>query len=286
MRPLLARPKRGGERSWSPLRLTIILILTSVYIYPFLFMVATALKPTEQYYARPAGWPTSLTFSHVQYAWSHTSPGLGRAMVNSLVAVSIGTVLCCVLTSLAAFWFLRNRSKISNVLLATFGSLWVVPQVIWVVPFFLILSALNLTDNLLVLGVVYGASAAPSFIWLLWTYFLQGVPDEVLQAAEVDGASMFQQYWKIALPLSLPALGAVAALTFVYSWGDLVVAVVMLQSPAKFTATLAGGTLVGRFNPSVQDSTAAALITMAPSVLIFLFAQKAMVRGITTGVSK
>lgn len=283
---MLTPHRRTGERRWSPLRLTIMLVLTTVYLYPFLFMVATALKPTDQYYSSPAGWPTSLTLSHLQYAWSNSSPNLGRAMLNSLLSVSLGTILCCVLTSLAAFWFLRNRSRISNVLLGTFGSLWVVPQVIWVVPLFLILSTLNLTDNLLVLGVVYGAASAPSFIWLLWTYFLQGVPDEVLQAAEVDGASMFQQYWRIALPLSLPALGAVAALTFVYSWGDLILAVVMLQSPAKFTATLAAGTLVGRYNPSVQDSTAAALITMVPSLLVFLFAQKAMVRGITTGVAK
>lgn len=289
----MSRPVTSVRRSrldrkshWRLVRLLIMLVVTSVYIYPFVFMIATALKPESEYIRSPAGWPQSLTLSHIRYAWSSSSPSLGYAMLNSVIAVSVATVLCCAITSTAAFWFLRNKSKVSRALLAGFGSLWLIPQVVWIIPLFLILSTLHLTDNLIVLGVVYGAVSAPGFVWLLWAYFLQGVPDDILQAAEVDGASMFQQYWRIVLPLSLPALASVAALTFIFSWGDLLLAVVLLQDPGKFTVALAAGTLVGRFTAAVQDSAAAALITMAPNLVVFLVAQKAIVRGITGGFGK
>jgi ABC-type glycerol-3-phosphate transport system permease component len=276
--------KRPSERRWSPLRTAIVATLAITYIYPFLFMVATALKPADQYFDNPAGWPTTLTFEHLKSAWN--SAGLGQALINSAIAVGIGVVICCVICSLASFWFVSNRGKIAGFLLGSFGSLWVLPQVVWLIPFFIILSTLNLTNNLVVLGVVYGTVFAPSFIWLLWAYFLQGLPPELIEAAEVDGASLFQQYLRIAVPLSLPALGAVAALTFVFAWGDLLLAVVLLQDPEKFTVVPAAATLVGRFDAAIQETTAAALITILPCIAIFLLAQRAIVRGITGGFSK
>jgi ABC-type glycerol-3-phosphate transport system permease component len=155
-----------------------------------------------------------------------------------------------------------------------------------VIPFFIILTTLNLTDNLIVLGTVYGAVFAPSFIWLLWAYFLQGIPDDVVEAAVVDGASLFQQFTRIVLPLSLPALGAVTALTFVFAWGDLLLAVVVLQDPAKFTVVPAAAGLVGRWDAAIQGTTAAATITMLPCLIVFLVAQRAIVKGITGGIGK
>ena len=143
-----------------------------------------------------------------------------------------------------------------------------------------------MTNNILVLGVVYGTVFAPSFIWLLWAYFLQGLPPDIIEAAEIDGASLFQQYLRIALPLSKPALGAVAALTFVFSWGDLLLAVVLLSDPDQFTVVPATAILSGRLGSGVQATTAAAMITMIPPMTIFLIAQKAIVRGITGGFSK
>ena len=277
---------RRRERRLSPIRFGIAVLLAATYVYPFLFMIAVALKPQSEYNHNPIGWPSSLTLSNLRSAWTSATPNLGLALLNSLVAVSIGTVLCCVITSLAAFWFLRNKSKVSRFLLAAFGSLWILPQVVWLIPFFIILSNLNLTDNLVVLGIVYGSVLAPGFIWLLWVYFLQGIPDDVLQAAEVDGASMLQQFLRIVLPLSLPALGTVAALCFVFAWGDLLLAVVLLQTPSNFTATVAAASLVGRFGTGVQQSAAAAVITIAPSLIVFLIAQKAIIRGITGGFSR
>jgi ABC-type glycerol-3-phosphate transport system permease component len=258
---LLARARKGRRARWSPLRTAIVAVLAVAYVYPFLFMLATALKPTQQYNENPAGWPTSLTLEHLKFAWR--AAGLGQALVNSLIAVSIGVVVCCVICVMAAFWFLRHRSRFARVLLASFGSMWIIPQIVWLIPFFIILTTINLIDNLAVLGVVYGGVFAPSFIWLLWAYFLQGVPDDVLEASIVDGASLVQQFTRIVLPLSLPALAV-----------------------AKFTVVPAAAGLVGRFDAAIQGTTAAATITMLPCLLVFLVAQRGITKGITGGIGK
>jgi len=286
---VVSAPHEAAERwrkrqRWSPVRLTIAVLLAATYLLPFAFMIATALKPADQFLTDPAAWPRSLTLEHFRIAWR--SAELGRALGNSAIAVGIGVVLCCAICSLAAFWFLRHRGRVASALLAGFGSLWILPQVVWLIPFFITLTTLNLTNNIYVLGIVYGTVFAPSFIWLLWAYFLQGLPADIIEASEIDGASLFQQYLRIALPLSKPALGAVAALTFVFSWGDLLLAVVLLSDPEEFTVVPATANLAGRHASGVQATTAAAVITMIPPMGIFLIAQKAIVRGITGGYSK
>ena len=279
-----ASPRWRRRQGWSPIRLAIAIVLAATYVLPFAFMIATALKPADQFLTDPAAWPRSLTLEHFRLAWR--SAELGNALRNSAIAVGIGVVLCCAICSMAAFWFLRHRGRVASVLLAGFGSLWILPQVVWLIPFFLTLTTLNLTNNIYVLGVVYGTVFAPSFIWLLWAYFLQGLPADIIEAAEIDGATLFQQYVRIALPLSKPALGAVAALTFVFAWGDLLLAVVLLSDPDEFTVVPATANLAGRHTSGVQATTAAAVITMIPPMAIFLVAQKAIVRGITGGYSK
>src|SRR5262245_6599973 len=180
-----AKYRKGRRAGWSPLRTGVVLLIAVTYLYPFIFMIATALKPADQYIRSPAGWPTSLTLDHLRDVWSVTNPNLGEAMKNSAIAVSIGVGVCLVITSLAAFYFVRRRNRLTNALLAVFGSLWLIPIVVWLVPFFTILSRLDLIDNLVVLGVVYGAVFAPGFLWLLWAYFLQAIPKELTEAAEV-----------------------------------------------------------------------------------------------------
>ena len=277
-------PRLRRRRTWSPIRLSIAIVLAATYLMPFAFMFATALKPADQFLTDPSAWPRSLSLEHFRYAWRNAE--LGNGLRHSAIAVGIGVVLCCAICSMAAFWFLRHRGRVASALLAGFGSLWILPQVVWLIPFFLVLTTLNLTNNIFVLGVVYGTVFAPSFIWLLWAYFLQGLPPDIIEAAEIDGASLFQQYLRIALPLSKPALGAVAALTFVFSWGDLLLAVVLLSDPDQFTVVPATAILSGRLGSGVQATTAAAIITMIPPMVIFLIAQKAIVRGITGGFSK
>jgi len=272
-----------GKRFWNP-RFVGLSVVAALYVYPFFFMIGTALKPRTQFIENPNSLPTSLTTDHLSKAWRDAN--LGVALRNSFVSVGVGVVVCIAISSLAGFWFHRHRGRFSQMLLSVFGALWMVPTVIWVISFFILLSRVNLTNNLLVLGIVYGAVFTPTTVWLLWGYSLRGIPVEVFEASAVDGASTFQQYRWIYLPLVKPVIGAAAALAFVYAWGDLLLSLVLIQDESKFTVVTAAATLVGRFDSGVQITSAAALLTMIPSLVVFLFAQRAIVKGITAGVAK
>ena len=148
------------------------------------------------------------------------------------------------------------------------------------------LSDAELTDNLLVLGVVYGAVNVPFGLYLLYAYFRDAIPSEILQAAEVDGASPWQTFHRIVLPLSKPALATLAALSFVWTWGDLVMSLILIQSSDNFTLTVAASTLSGRFDSQPQANAAAAMIALLPILIVFLFAQRAIRSGLTAGFGK
>jgi ABC-type glycerol-3-phosphate transport system permease component len=108
----------------------------------------------------------------------------------------------------------------------------------------------------------------------------------LFEAASADGATTLQQFTMVVLPLARPALGTVAALGFVWAWGDLFVALILLQDPSKYTQTVAAAGLATVFNANVQETAAAALLSMLPLVIIFSLAQRAIVRGFTAGVGK
>jgi raffinose/stachyose/melibiose transport system permease protein len=280
----ISRWLRSFRKRYSILRLVVLCVLALIYLYPILVVVSVSIRPEQAYLRNPAGLPTSITLTNLRQAWD--AGDLGRAMINSLIASSIGTVLSCSVCALAAFWFLLHRSRLAKLILVVFGSMWVVPLVIYLVPLYVLLSQFQLVNSVFMLGVAYGALTTPGALWLVWAYQLRGVPAELLEAGEVAGANRWQQFSLIALPLSKPILGAVAALSFIYCWSDLLVAVVFLSDPSKYTVVPAAATLVTRYNPATQQVTSAAVITILPSVLVFVVAQKAIVRGITAGVSR
>jgi ABC-type sugar transport system permease subunit len=279
-----ARPGRRRRRSWSPARTVIAVLITIPFLYPLVFLISTAVKAESDFLRNPIGFPRSISFAHFSYAWR--TAGLQDAMLNSLVAVGIGTLLCVALASMAAFFFRTHVGVVSRTLLFVTVSVWFLPWVVWVIPFFVLVSDAGLTNSLAMLGVTYAIISAPFAVFFLWSYFRNGIPDELLEASAMDGASSWQQFARIAMPLSLPALATVAVLTAVNVWGDLLFAIILLQDPAKLTATAAAAGLTSAFNTPIQAIAAASLITIAPLILIFAFAQRAIMRGFTAGIGK
>lgn len=275
---------RDSRRSWSPLRTAFVVLLAIPFIYPFAFLIMTAVKSQREYVLNPVGWPHSPTGENFSYAWN--AAHLGHAMVNSVIAVSTGVVVACGLGAAAAFWFRRHTGWYAKILLIVMIGAQVLPWTLWLIPFFINLSNWHLTNNLVVLGVVYGALNGPFATWLMWSFYRQGIPGEVLEAAEVDGAGVIQQFARVVLPLSIPGLATVAALTFVFMWGELLFAVILMQDTSKLTLTAAAAALVGQFNPAIQATAAAALVAIAPMLIVFAVAQRAIMRGITAGVGK
>lgn len=265
------------------LRTTTAALLTIPFLAPFFFLVTVALKTEADYRSSPIGLPSSITFEHVADAWDRA--GLGSALWNSLFTSAVGVVVACLLSMSAAFWFIIRRSRRAKGLRWAIVLGYAFPAVIWLIPLFVIMARNGLTNDLIVLGIIYGVSNVPFGLYLVYTFYRQTLRSEIMEAAAIDGATELQQFRLIAVPLAKPAVTALAALVFVWSFGDLLFAVTLLQDAAKWTIPIAAATLVSRQNITAQAQAAAAFVALVPSLLVVLFAQRALVRGFGGGSS-
>jgi ABC-type glycerol-3-phosphate transport system permease component len=253
-------------------------------VVPFLYLVSIALRPESEYQARRLGLPLEPTGEHFAQAWR--SANLGQAIVNSVIACTIGALVLAVVSVMAGYWFLLRDGPGSRFVLGLITAAWVIPFAIYVIPLFVQLADLGLLNNLVILGFVYAGINVPFGTGLMYSYMRRGIPQSVREAGRVDGASDLQELLRIILPLSRPAIGTLVALGFVWSWGDLLLSLVLMQESSKYTATVASAGLVRQFDASTQTVAAAALVTLVPVVVVFGFAQRAIRRGILEGIGK
>ncbi len=263
-------------------------LIATPFVYPLIFLVMTSTRGANEYYKSPLGFSGFPTLAHLRYAWD--AANLAKGIENSLIVVPLGVAICCGTSSMAAYWFYRHRGFLARSMLGVILVAWIVPFAVYLVPFYVELAKLGLTDNLFVLGVTYGAIYVPFGTYFILAYLRQALSPELLEAAEVDGASVFAVFVRIVVPLARPALGTLAALTFVWLWGELIVAVVLVGTdPGHWTIVLAAESLIGQTLAggsaanSTQAVAAGALISLLPMLSVVYFAQRAIVRGFGSG---
>jgi ABC-type glycerol-3-phosphate transport system permease component len=264
-------------------RTAILVIATLPFLYPFFFLISTAFKPLNDFNRDEIGLPTSPTTLNIRSAWEMAD--LGPAMLRSAIAVGIAVIVTVALASSGAFWFVRHRGRLSRTLRWLLIGTMAVPPPVFIIPLFIQLSDWNLTNNLVALGFVYAAWNVSFGLYLMYA-FLTGLPPEVTEAAEVDGASALQLLTRVMLPLSRPALATLAVLTFIWSWSDLLISVVLVQDPSRRLLTPATTLLNDQYNTNTPRATAGVLIAIVPMLVVFLVGQRSLVRGILAGVGK
>jgi ABC-type glycerol-3-phosphate transport system permease component len=266
------------------LRTLVAALIAIPFVLPFLFLLSMALRPQSEYLANPTGWPSSVTWANLSDAWNDAD--LGPALWSSLVSTAIGVAVTTCTSTAAAFWLFIHRGRFANAARWFILAGYIFPAVIWLIPLFVILSRRGYTDSLVVLGVIYGVSNVPFGVYLVHSFYRQTLSPDVLDAAALDGATILQQFRLIAVPLARPALAALAALVFVWAFGDLLFAVTLIQDPGRWTVTIAASTLSTRDGISVSTQAAAAVISLIPSLLVLVAAQRALTRGFGGGGSK
>lgn len=274
-----------GRRRSRSVRRTLFLVLTAVpFLYPFAFLLATSFKTTSEFTLSPTGLPTSLSTASFRTAWS--TADLGAAMIHSLIAVSIAVIATVYASATAAWWFFRYRNRATSALRVVLIGSMVLPAPVFVIPLYVLISQWSLANNLVVLGFVYAAVNSSFGLYLVYTYYKRGIPREVLEAAEVDGASSVRQFVSIVIPLARPILATLAVLTFVWSWGDLLLSVVLIENPALRTVVPATAVFANRYNAQIPVSAAAVLIGLVPMLLVFAAGQRFLKLGILSGIGK
>jgi multiple sugar transport system permease protein len=250
---------------------------------PIAWGLSTSLKaPARIVEYPPQLIPDEPTLEH--YA-NLASGGFARFMWNSASITVATVVVCLVFGTLAGYALARYRFRGRQALLFGIIAVMSIPLPSLVVPTFTFASTLGLIDTHLILVLLYSAYQLPLAAWIIMG-FLTTVPEQIERAALVDGYSRIQTLWRIVVPLSTPGLVAAALFVIIFAWNDFIVALVMTNSEAVRTLPVAIYFFLGFHGRDWGPLTAAAMVSIVPVVILFVFLQRYFLSGMTGGAVK
>lgn len=283
-----ATARRNGP--WTYIFLVALAVL---WLIPLLWTLYTSLRPYEAtqrlgYFS----WGGGLTFSNFSTAWNS---GFGTYLLNSAIITVPAVVLSIFLASCVAFAVSRFSWKFNVTLLILFTAGNLLPPQILAMPIYQLFKniALPLTvaDSGSLLNTYYGViimnvAFQVGFCTFVLSNYMKALPDDLSDAALVDGASVWRQYRSIIMPLCRPALGALATLEVIWIYNDFFWALLLIQSGDRLPITTAINNLRGEFVSNYNLIAAGAMITVIPTLIIYLVLQRQFVAGLTLGASK
>ncbi|MGF9710656.1 MULTISPECIES: carbohydrate ABC transporter permease [Paenibacillus] len=260
----------------------LLLVLSLLWIFPVIWILLSSLKTTTDLYSFPPKFlPEPVTFEHFINAFEKGN--FGVYFLNSAIVTVSSTLLLLLINSMAGFALAKYRFKGDTVLLVGFISTLMIPLEVIMIPIFKVISYLGLYNNLL--SIIIPPAATPTGVFLMRQYLLT-VPDELLEAARMDGASEWKIYWSIILPIAKPILAVLAIFSFMWRWDDFLWPLIGISDPSLYTIQLALSNFIGEFNVDWGSLLAMSVITMIPVLVVFIMFQRYFVKGMVTSGMK
>jgi ABC-type glycerol-3-phosphate transport system permease component len=257
-----------------------------VSIYPLLVMVLNSFKSDTEVLRNPAGWPIAFTLQSYQNFLSYQDYQSIRSFANSVVIASVSTAIAVVLAAMAAFAFAKFRFRGRDLMFTVLLGTLMVPGEVTLPPLYVMFAAIGWLNTYQV-QIVPGVASV--FGLFMIRQYMLSIPNALLEAARVDGASPWQQFWQIVAPISSPVLGAFAILHFVQRWNDyLWPRIVVTNADVQPIMTLLPDIRdpnVGFFIPWGMVMAGCVLVTL-PLVLVFLLFQDRFLAGVVVGATK
>ncbi len=250
---------------------------------PLVWLLISSFKTNLELQIAPFSLPEVWQISN--YINALKISGLPRLFLNSFVVSTASTALTILVTSMAGFVFSREvfrfRQSILNLIIA--GVL--VPIIALMAPYFRLTAALGIYDTLLALILTYTAINIPISTFLMYG-FMQTLPKELEEAATIDGVGFAGRYWKIILPLSKSGIVTAGTFVFLFSWNEFIYALLLTSRPAARTLQLGIRFFVSQFFTDNTSMFAAIVLTMLPTVLLYVFMHEQIIKGLTSGSVK
>jgi len=280
IRPGLRRRRSVGR--WALFATAVVVGL--VMLIPFALMVSTAFKPHAYVLETPPRLiPSSPTIDNFVDAWSGQE--FGRYFVNSLIVATCSTAIAVTLGSMLAFAFARYSFPGRRVLFGALLLTMMVPGMVLLIPQFVLAKNLGLLNSLQGLVIVYATMNLGLNTFLLRGFF-SAMPQEMFDAAEVDGAGVWASFWRVGVPLARPGIATVTLFSFLAAWDEFTWAIVSLSDKELYTLPIAVRSLQRAQATEWGLVFAASLIALAPVLLLFVLLQKQFVSGAFVGATK
>lgn len=251
-------------------------------IFPIIWIALLSLKNEVQAFANPPLFIFKPYF--MNYYNLFIEENFGKYLFNSIFVATLSSIICLLIGAPTAFALSRNQNKVNRGIL-----IWVLisrmaPAMTYVIPFFVVFSYFKMIDTYFGLILAYSVLNLPLVIWLMRSFFLE-LPSETLEAAKIDGASIFQIFRKIAIPLASPGIVSTGIITFVVAWNEFIFALVLTRRHAV-TAQIGIGNLQKFEGTEWGQMAAGAIVLILPAMIIAFFISKYFVQGLTSGATK
>jgi multiple sugar transport system permease protein len=270
------------QRAAKILLYVLLLIGAAISLLPMFWMVSASLMPSGEASTFPPHFlPTTVTFEH--YLSLFTRLSIGRYLFNSaLIAITV-TATSLLINGMAGYAFAKLRFRGRDRLFRALSGGLVLPVQVAMLPLFLLLKNMGLINTYW--GVIIPGMSSIFGIFLVRQYAL-AIPDEMLDAARVDGASEFRIFWSIVVPGIVPILATLAIWTFLATWNDFMWPLIVLSDEAHYTLPVALANLSGEHVQDTELMMAGSVITIIPVMLVFLFLQRYYIQGVMAGSVK
>jgi len=280
----LNKETKKGKRRWKIWALALLMIGIGVLFFvPIYAMIIISLKTTRELIYSPLAFPKSVYIQNFKDAWKLLN--LGTVYKNSLVVATVSVVIRILLAAMASFTLAKRVNRFNRFLYVLFLSGLMIPIYTVLVPLLRLIKNLGLMNSHLGLIVVYIAMGMPFAVFML-TGFVKAIPNELLEAAVLDGCSVYRTFWTIVFPLLKSAITTLFILDFLSVWNDFLLPMLTLSDNSLKTVTVAMYNFYGEFGSRWEMTFAGYTLAIIPIVIVYLLIQKNIVEGIMIGAVK
>lgn len=271
------------HRKGFSLAITILSILTFISLFPLALVILNSFKTHVEILQNPLTLPKNFMFSNYAYSWRVGK--FAEGFINSFKVSGTAIIVGVVASSSMGYVLATRKVPIWKTLSLYFMMATTVPLQMFMLPLYSTFTRMGMIGNVYAVGATIAAWNLPMPIFLMRTYFLK-IPKEVEEAARIDGASIWQVFRYVVMPIASPGMVTVASIVGLFSWNEYLLSTTFLQSEKNFTATLKFLSLNGTFSRDFSVIMSGAVIMVFPMVLVFMLLQKRFIEGMTGGAVK
>jgi N-acetylglucosamine transport system permease protein len=274
--------RTGGDKAVEATSHVLLSVWTIIVIVPFLWVLLSSFKTTKEILASPFSLPAHWQFDNYAHAW--TDAGIRQFFLNTVIVVGAALVLVMLLGSMCAYVLARFRFRGSRFIYYLMLAGLTFPIFLAIVPLFFVLKNLGLINTLPGLTVVYVAFALPFTVFFLYSFF-RALPDDIYEAALIDGAGEWRTFFRIMLPMARPGIAAVAIFNFLGLWNQFLLPVALNTDQSRYVLTQAMASFASQAGYAVDFGAlfAAVVITVVPVLIVYVIFQRRLEGSVSRG---
>lgn len=273
--------KNRRVKRWA--KYILVCILLVIFIIPFYLMIINSFKTTQQFVKSPFSLPDKIDFHN--YADAFEKMNFVNAIGNSVIITSISVVLILLTSSMAAYFLVRHKWRINKIIFAILVASMIVPFQAIMIPLVSIYGHMGLMNSKWVLIFMY-MGFGQAFAIFIFHGFIKNIPIEIEEAALIDGCNRLQSFFKIVFPLLKPVMITVLILDVLWIWNDYLLPSLVLLSPKERTLPLSTYSFFNTYSVDFAPLMAGIVLTILPVLVIYLFCQKQIIKGVVQGAIK